>query len=340
MRKIRSKVVSFCLVMAVLFSSILCTVPQPVEAASAQQGTAYHGDWTYFAVYNTIYKLNSKTGKKVKVKEIPNVFTVARVTYYNGNLYFVANYFLGTGGEEDYICKMKENGTSFQKLCRGYEPIIYKDKIYFTEVSHSEDGYDTAKGLAMMSLKGTNKKTIDAANGDYFLWRMEMVSGKLYYGKRLVSEDKDVLYQYDVKTKGKKAICTSSESIGIISADAKYLYYCNGDDCVAYNVREKTSKKHRDVTQSFFGGKDGKIYYSDYSTRKMYEYNFATGKSKKIKSNVYVSSVIYSKSGYNVYVSSYSQEEYEASEGRYTTQTARMKADGTGWKTLAKYFES
>lgn len=58
------------------------------------------------------------------------------------------------------------------------------------------------------------------------------------------------------------------------------------------------------------------------------------------KKNKLLTDLTFSKSGYQVVKYSMTQEEFEASGYQYDMAVARMKIDGTGFKTLKKYFVS
>ena len=48
----------YALLIAVLIMPVIPAVP--AEAAAKTPAPAYNGKWTYYAIYNTIYKLNSQ----------------------------------------------------------------------------------------------------------------------------------------------------------------------------------------------------------------------------------------------------------------------------------------
>ena len=84
------------------------------------------------------------------------------------------------------------------------------------------------------------------------------------------------------------------------------------------------------------GGKNGKAYFSRYDTFSTYAYDSVKNKVTTVISNKYLSSMIQSKSGYYVFQSSMTQEEFEKTG--YDVAMVRMKLDGTGYKILKKYF--
>lgn len=345
MRKIRLRNVSLVLVLALLFSVVSAIAPAKAEAATKTEAPAYSGNYTYYSVYSNIYKLNSKTGKTTKVASVKNAFDVSGISYYNGKLYFTTNYFLGTGGEECYICSMNTNGKGFKKLCRGVNPIVYDKKIYYFKVKHDKEyGSDTTLGVASMSLTGKKQKMIAKVPKDtYIVSGLAAVNGNLYYMDHSYSGNNTNLYMYDIKSSKKTTIDTSNSAYGtdiIFGCDSSYVYYQKANDICAYNVNNNMIYTVAEGDYGYFGGRDGKIYRSDYSSRKLYEYDFTTGSAKLIKSGVYIDRVVYSKSGYNIYENNFSQEEQQKYDYYYTNETVRMKPNGKGYKRLHKYYVS
>ena len=67
-----------CIVLTVMM--LLPVIPAELaEAAAKTAAPAYNGKWTYYAVYNTIYKLNSETGKAKKVTEVKDASFVSDI---------------------------------------------------------------------------------------------------------------------------------------------------------------------------------------------------------------------------------------------------------------------
>ena len=333
-----------CVVLAVVM--LLPVIPAvSAEAAVKTAAPAYHGKWTYYAVYNTIYKLNSEDGTTKKVKEVADASNVSDISYYNGYLYFSVNYYWGTDSSDYYVCRMKENGSSFTKLGRGYNAVIYDKKIYYLKTKHitSEEGsYDDVQGIAVMSLTGKNSKLlVKNSEPNYMRWNMGVTAGKVYYSKYLASAEKYVAMAYDLKTKKTQKLFTKTSNIDFVNADASYVYYSmdgvDGDSIGAYEIATgKLIEKTYTGGMSVLGGKNGTIYFSIYDTRKVYAYDAAEDVVTTVIKNKYLSSMIWSKSGYHVFQYSMTQEEFEATG--YDVAMVRMKLDGTGYKVLKKFF--
>lgn len=333
-----------CIVLTVMM--LLPVIPAELaEAAAKTAAPAYNGKWTYYAVYNTIYKLNSETGTAKKVKEVRDASFVTDISYYNGYLYFSTNYYQGSDSSDYYVCRMEADGTSFKKLGRGCRPVIYDKKIYYLQTKHvntEEGSYDDVKGIAVMSLSGKNSKLLVKSSATNFMrWSIGATAGKIYYTKYLASTDKYVAMTYDLKTGKTEKLFTKASDIEFVNADASYVYYnMSGFDGDSVGVYKIETGALAEVTYPHgicvLGGKNGKAYFSRYDTFSTYAYDSVKNKVTMVISNKYLSSMIQSKSGYYVFQSSMTQEEFEKTG--YDVAMVRMKLDGTGYKILKKYF--
>ena len=333
-----------CIVLAVMM--LIPVIPAvSTEAATKTAAPSYNGKWTYYAVYNTIYKLNSEAGTAKKVTEVKDASFVSDISYYDGYLYFTANYYVGTDASDYYVCRMKADGTAFTKLGRGFRPAIYDKKIYYLQTKHIIDeygAYDDIKGIAVMSLAGKNSKLlVKNSETNYMRWDMVVAAGKVYYAKYLASSGKYAAMVYDMKTGKTQKLFTKASDIEVVNADASYVYYSiggsDGDIIGVYNISSgKLSEKTYTGGVAVLGGKDGTVYFSCYDKRAVYAYDAVKNEVSTVTRNKYLSSMTWSKSGYHVFQYSMTQEEYEASG--YDVAMVRMKLDGTGYKVLKKFF--
>ena len=69
-----------------------------------------NGDYSYYAVYGTIYRVNNQTGKNTKIKALKDAFELFDLTYYKGYLYFTEDLYYGTEMEKNQICRMQADG--------------------------------------------------------------------------------------------------------------------------------------------------------------------------------------------------------------------------------------
>ena len=333
-----------CIVLAVMM--LLPVVPAvSAEAAAKTAAPAYNGKWTYYAVYNTIYKLNSETGTAKKVKEVKAAYDVSDISYYDGHLYFTANYYGGSDSSEYYVCRMKEDGTSFEKFGRGCRPVVYDKKIYYLQVKHiymGDGAYDDVKGIAVMSLTGKNSKLLVKNSAtNYMRWSMGVTAGKIYYSKYMASAEKYVVMAYDLKTKKTEKLFSSKSDIQFVNADASYVYFSmDGIDRDSIGIYEIETGKLSEKTYTgegyVLGGKNGIVYYSRSDTRSIYAYDMKKNKVTTVMKNKYLVSMIWSKSGYHVFQNFMTQEEFEKTG--CDVAMVRMKLDGTGYKILKKFF--
>lgn len=290
-----------CIMLAVM---MLLPVIQilSAEAQTKTAAPAYQGKWTYYAVGDTIYKLDSKAGTAKKVKQIKNAFSIGDVSYYNEYVYFTMNYYQGTDGSECYVCRMKTDGSGYQKLSRGSNPVICNKQVYYMKLQHKMDGdmeYDDLTGIGRMSLNGKNSRLlVKKANGQYMDWSLTAAGG-----------------------------------------DQSYLYLCftGSDDTtlVVYDLSTgKQYKKSVDNDVTVAGGRNGVLYFSRYTTNATYAFHAKKGTVTTVLKNKRVQGMTFSKSGYQVANVALTQKEFEASGYRYDMAIARVKLNGTGYKTL------
>ena len=337
-----------CIVLAVMM--LLPVIPAvQAQAAERTAAPAYHGNSTYYAVYGTIFRLDAKSGTAKKVKEIKKAFTVSDISYYNGYLYFAANFYYGTDGSNGYVCRMKADGTGFQKLARGYSPVIYDRKIYYVKTKHvvsPDNEYDDPVGIASMSLTGKNSKVLEKMGKNaYGPWSIAMADGKIFYITWSEARGENFFKAYDIKKGTSETVIRSSNRLELSDCDSSYVYLCteDGKKSIALVYEIKTGKQYKktlpdDVTMA--GGRDGILYFSRYETNATYAYDAKRGSVKTVLKNRRVEDITFSKSGYQVVRTALSQKEFEASGYKYDMAIARMKLDGSGYKTLKKYYVS
>lgn len=325
---------SLFLAIVMIFTCLPAISAERVSAATKSVEPCYNGKWTYYAIYGTIYKFDSTTGKDKVLKDTKS-WWVSNIAYYNGYLYFDTDFAVGTGTEESYVCKMKADGTGFKKLARGFNTKVYDGRIYYTRVSHNaEGGWDDVLGLGSMSLDGKDKKSFLKGVGTYSL-----ENGSIIYSQ--YSSGTNVIKAYDINANKSKTVKKHTDSPMMLGADDGSVYYYCENRVFKYDVSSgKVTKSKTELPYGCFGPKDGKIYYGKYENNNTYYYDFKTGKSTKLLTGKRLAGVYYSKSGYNVYTRYYSQEESEKVNWEYDIEDAAMKIDGKGYKVLHKYYVS
>ena len=338
-----------CIVLAVV---MLLPVIPAVQAQAAGQTTApaYHGDSTYYAVYGTVFRLDSQSGTAEKVKAVKKASTISEISYYDGYLYFTANFYYGTDGSNEYVCRMKADGTGFQKIARGCSPVIYDQEIYYIKTKHvvSEDNeYDDQIGIASMSLTGKNSKVLVKTNNKnmHGPWMIEAADGKIFYTMWSEVNGENFFKAYDIKKAASETIIRSSNSLEMSDCDSSYVYLCTEDSkrSIALVYEIKTGKQYKKALPDYVtmaGGRDGILYFSRYETNATYAYNAKKGSVTTVLKNRRVEDITFSQSGYQVGRIVLTQKEFEASGYKYDMAMARMKLDGSGFKILKKYYVS
>ena len=159
------------------------------------------------------------------------------------------------------------------------------------------------------------------------------------------NNEKIILYRIDshdaASGRSGRACYYQGSDIEFVNADASYVYYnmsgFDVDSVGVYKIETGTlSKVSYPQGVCVLGGKNGKAYFSRYDTFSTYAYDSEKNEVTTVISNKYLSSMIQSKSGYYVFQSSMTQEEFEKTG--YDVAMVRMKLDGTGYKILKKYF--
>ena len=81
------KFITWMLACLILVSTVAGTASN-VQAATVSRNNPVNGDYSYYAVYGTIYRVNNQTGKNTKIKALKDAFELFDLTYYKGYLYF------------------------------------------------------------------------------------------------------------------------------------------------------------------------------------------------------------------------------------------------------------
>ena len=81
-----------------------------------------------------------------------------------------------------------------------------------------------------------------------------------------------------------------------------------------------------------------KVYYT--YDECLYSYDIKSENDKLIKRNIEPRNIIFSKSGYNIYLNYMTSKQQEACNYKYNLEICRMKSDGKGYKSLFKFFAS
>lgn len=260
----KKRLLSFLLVFAMVFGTV--AVKNPIAALAA-------GKYVYAVTWNEIVKINTKTGKadlkrskaleKEHWAELEGVLGLSLAQEYNEYIYFTKN---ANYDPSCYVCRIKKNGAGLQKLGKGRDFVINKNKIYYTAYDFGKNtvGQCKVKGIYQMNLDGKSKKKII---GGYEL--LGIYSGKLYAKTSKIDQRK--IISLSMNGKNRKDIAASkvdfSESYmsgGMLYYDAS-VYQDNGKYKYGYYVINlKNGKIQYQKSKGKFAGVDGmNLFFND-----------------------------------------------------------------------------
>jgi hypothetical protein len=309
-----------------------------VQAATKKMATESNGKYLYYSVYNTIYRMDTNTGKSKKIKTVPKIFTISDISYYNGYLYFESEYYEGTdGGSKPYICRIKTNGTSFKKLGCGKSPKIYNSKIYYIRGSMGTvygEPEMTCLGIARMKLNGDSKKTLlksDTINA------FQIVKNRIYY------IDDDWLLSMNMSGNDGKYFLSG---VCQLLSDGTHIYYTTSTNLYQLTRSDKSANEllklsyketgyNIETYTTILAVKNGNIYLSNsssYNKSTLKKYNISKKKMTKLKTfKSYIYSMYVGKGSYALIHKSIS------GSTRYTDVIGRIKTNGKNYKDLQKF---
>lgn len=325
--------------------AVFCLQAATAHAATAKMATAENGKSVYYPVQGTIYRMNTKTGKTKKIKEIANTNWVRDISYYKGYLYFTVDYFYylkGTDGTQTYICRMKKDGTEFKKLAVGDSSCIYKGKLYYRSGKLSQDASGVFStdciGISRMTLTGKSKKRLVSGN----INSLYIVGGKLYYTTATPGSTSASLYCVSTSGKSKKLLRSGVESM---VSDGSSIYYClskevrringaNRKDSRLFGTDWITSQYEAGVIcrTNLLSARNGVVYFTNNSTT-LKKYTVKTKKTATLKTGRYFSDLYVGSGNYAAARANTDDTDQQYSEG-----VARITKSGKKFKFLKKYF--
>ncbi len=335
------KFITWMLACLVLVSTIAGTATN-AQAATVSQNNPVNGDYSYYAVYGTIYRVNNQTGKNTKIKELKDAFEIFDLTYSKGYLYFTENLYYGTEMEKNQICRMKTDGSGYEVLGWGQTLSIYKDKIYYIKNKVVTDVYGSsteAVGIAKMDLNGKNKKDINKMPSDSSSYYRDLtvVNGRIYY---IDSKYSGKLISTNMSGKDKKFYDGIDSYWSGLKVAGNKIYYMD-QGCRIYYFDTKSKKKKQVCSipngDGNFSGVIGEnVYYYCYDKQATYCYNMSAKKTTKLIDRKVT--LLTTKGEYVVVDCALSQKEFEKT-GK-TNEIAIMKKSGKGYKKLIRYYVS
>lgn len=200
------------------------------------------GNTLYYSVYNKLYKMNIKTGKK-KLLYKYDCFSLESIQYYNDKLYVVIDKFEGTGGSYPYITSIKTNGTGYKLLAVGSNLSIAGGKLYYIKQTELSD-FDTFDpvGIYSMKLDGKSKKCIMKND----ILEFAACNGKKIYYSTILGT-----YQTDLKAKKKKKLANKGEEvIGVYNNEVYYTVTNESSNKCELYQRNITSARVRKLDRA------------------------------------------------------------------------------------------
>ncbi|MDR1699833.1 MAG: DUF5050 domain-containing protein [Lachnoclostridium sp.] len=217
------------------------------------------GNTLYYNVYNKLYKMNIKTGKK-KLLYSYDCFSIDSIQYFNEKLYVVINKFAGTGGSHPYITRINSDGTGYKVLDVGSNVSIAGKKLYYIKQTELLD-FETFDpvGIYMMNLNGKGSKCIIKND----ILTLAVCDGKKIYYSTLLGS-----YQTNLKGKSRKKLANKGEEmIGVYKNEV--YYSISGEDMTEVELYQRNIKSARvrkiDSDIAIFSAKvdreGGSLYY-------------------------------------------------------------------------------
>lgn len=328
-----------CCIISLTIIPLTNTYAQPKSSQYTQQQplSVQSGNYLYFNVNKTIYKVNVNTKKVSKLITINSLNSVYELTTSGDYIYFLGQTKQGNK-YRFYIYRVKKDGTNLKRLVQGCNINISGDYIYFLKSSgYFGDGKDeTILGIYRMSKNGTNQKLIKKSSKIEYI---KVHSPYIYYQN---SPESNISI---MKTNGQ--YCGSvknSSSDMIIGATKNYLYthtydttgkYSNSSNNLYIRKYNLSSKKWSSVVSSCYGWNmdNGWIYYSrvypNSDTVKMYKKNLSTNKVVHLASSAYFTELTIS-SKYILYSDICRNDNYN--------HVYLVKSDGSQRKEIFKFY--
>lgn len=354
MKTIKRFVCAFLAVLMVVLMLPAATT-QAATGGSSHAALAYNGKWTYYAVDNTIYKLNSEEGTTKKVVTLNRIKSVSDISYYDGYIYFTGDYSSkDKKGENKFVCRVKTDGKGFTKLARGKVPVIMDKKIYYFKTKHSSGKEDKILGIAEMTLNGKNVKTlVKNSSEDSMTGELTATCGNICYIKtseasKPVRVGYDVFKPteyyvvcYDIKKKSSMNACISRPAISLAGSDDTYVYFASSNGSYenfiyAFNVKACALSTQKRTTKGAILGSNNRVVYYASSSGGTYGYSFKKKQFVTLAKDKSFTSLTFSKSGYNIATYESSQEGTNAADSKANPITACIKTSGKGFKVLHK----
>lgn len=249
-----------------------CNYDMPVSECPAMvtNSNVKDGDYMYYCIYESIYKVNVHTKKSSLVYKSDKLYWYYNLDVKDGWIYGTAKTVEGTDIESPYIFRVRTNGKDAELFTKGINPIIYKGSIYYQKLDFPEEDeeyYCKSLGIHKMSLSGKNDVCI---NDSEYISQFTIYNSNIYYidvdytGNRDYYEEYYSLKSMDMNGDSQKTIF-EGEKDSIINGLVAYSddIYFNQDDCI-YKIKIGSSEKKLVLQySSIMQISDGYMYYID-----------------------------------------------------------------------------
>lgn len=227
------------------------------------------GDYMYYCVYESIYKVNVHTKEKSLVYKSDKLYWYYNLDVKDGWIYGAAKTVDGTCEDNPYIFRVRTNGKDAELFTKGINPIIYKGSIYYQKLDFSNEDepyYIKSLGIYKMSLDGKNDVCI---NDSECISKFIIYKSNIYYIDVEYKNYQDDYEEYyslksmDMNGDSQKTIFEKEEnSIDGLVAYSDDIYF-NQNDCIYKTQIGSSEKKQVLQYASIIQIYDGYIYYID-----------------------------------------------------------------------------
>ncbi|WP_440199095.1 hypothetical protein [Anaerocolumna jejuensis] len=172
-----------------------------VQAASSGNETVYIPEHAYrsgndiYYSYNMngnrmgICKINVKTKKITKITDYKfkgkESNGYSEITAAGDSIYCTYDLNYGTDSSQNYIYKISKDGKTKIRLDKGFNPVVYNNRLYYIKVKKVSDNsgfpYDIPVGIYKMNLDGSNITGIFDFDSNQQISKMAITNEKIYY---------------------------------------------------------------------------------------------------------------------------------------------------------------
>lgn len=280
--KFLSILISFSIIFVFAFTSI--SEAAESNGYSSPSSSVKSGDYMYYSVYGSIYKVNVKTRKTSLVKSNQGG-KIYNLTIKDGWIYYTLDK-VGCGGCYDpYIYKVRTNGKDCKSLKRGYNPVVYNNKIYYLKLKGDPYEYLNVIGIYRMSLSGNSDTCIKKSSE---ISKFLVYKSNIYYTIPDYSYGNGYLKRTSLLGNSTKTIASGIDSDSDLKAYSDYIYF-NANDSIYKIKTTSTTKSKVKSSAKLEDLSNGYVYYT--SSRKAYKMNLSTKATTRVTSKTSIDNI-------------------------------------------------